>query len=71
MDCEIEMSFVELKPQIVTEIKLKLGTVTVSSICYKYDNHVYDETCVFFTDDTSDVVGTYDDHCKIVQELMK
>lgn len=60
------------RPQRVTD--LPLG-VAVSSVHYdiQYDDMPkmkLNETCVFFPNGHSEVRGTYDDHDKIVAELM-
>jgi len=59
------------RPQRVTE--LPLG-ISVSSVHYdlEYDDMKsrLNETCVFFPDGNSQVRGTYDDHDKVVNELI-
>lgn len=59
------------RPQRVTE--LPLG-ISVSSVHYDigFDDMTsrLNETCVFFPNGNSEVRGTYDDHEKIVEELL-
>jgi hypothetical protein len=59
------------RPQLVTKIYFDSGYVEVSSINYIQDGIYLDETCVFYPNDMSDVLGTYDDHFKIVKDLLE
>jgi hypothetical protein len=61
----------ENRPQIVTYIYFDTGTVEVSSIDYTLEGVYVNETCVFYTNMSSEVIGTYDDHFKIVTNLME
>lgn len=55
------------RPQRIT--KLPAG-IEVSSVHYSLGGMKLNETCVFFPNGHSEVRGTYDDHDKIVEELL-
>jgi hypothetical protein len=59
------------RPHIITEIYFDSGTVEVSSVNYDESNMHLNETCVFYPDDKSEVLGTYDDHFKIVKDILE
>ena len=61
----------ENRPHIITHIYFDTGAVEVSSIDYVLEGVYVNETCVFYPDMTSEVIGTYDDHLKIVTNLIE
>ena len=63
----------EVRPQRITWLESTLvWDIQVSSIHYHVftDPRPFEETCVFFTrDHHSEVVGRYDDHDSVVEEM--
>ena len=60
----------EIRPQRVTMKDITpTWTVEISSVNYRVGELTLDETCIFYPDGQSDVVGTYDDHDKIVDSF--
>ena len=60
-----------LSPSLLTKVNTKNGVVEVSSIHYIFMNRLYNETCVFFADKTSIIVGDYTVHHKVVSKILK
>ena len=59
------------RPSIVTTIALSVGDMVISSVDYTLSGIRINETAVFFdTTDHSEVVGTYDDHIRVVTEKL-
>lgn len=59
-----------LSPHLETKVNTKNGVVEVSSIHYILMNRRYNETCVFFADNTSEIVGDYTVHHKVVSKIL-
>jgi len=63
----------EIRPQRITRLESTLvGDIQVSSIHYHVftEPRVFDETCVFFgRENRSEIVGKYDDHASVVEEM--
>lgn len=77
MDCEVLKSIKkiileELRPQIVTTYYMNNSeTVEIPSIHRRLNGKLIDETCVFYPDNTSEVVGSYNDHFEIAENFIK
>ena len=63
----------EIRPQRITWLESTLvGDIQVSSIHYAVftEPRLLEETCVFFErENRSEVVGKYDDHDRVVEEM--
>jgi hypothetical protein len=61
-------------PQVTTTIATNAGDIEVSSVHYTLHtedySRLYNETCVFYPNGESEVVGDYDDHTGAVTGLL-
>lgn len=60
-----------IEPSLLTRVNTKNGVMEVSSIHYVFMNKYYNETCVFFADRTSKIVGDYTVHNKVVSKILR
>jgi hypothetical protein len=60
------------REQLITKVPIPNtdDVIEVSSVHYDIGSARLNETCVFFPNGDSEVRGSYDDHQRIVDELM-
>jgi hypothetical protein len=60
------------RDQLITKIPIPNtdDVIEVSSVHYDIGSMRLNETCVFFPNGNSEVRGTYDDHLRVVAELI-
>jgi len=64
------MDIEPIQPHIRTIIHTEQGEIEVSSVNYRLNGRVLDETCIFAPFDYSKTMGSYDNHSAAVKHAL-